>query len=89
MPDPVPVTVHSRMAVDSTCQGKGSGWALFRDASLRVLAAADSIGIRGLLVHARSEDAKACYLGLGLTVSPLDAMALMTTLADLRASLDL
>jgi hypothetical protein len=47
-----------------------------------------TIGIRALLVHALSEDAKAFYLRLGLDASPLDPMTLMVTLADLRAALE-
>jgi hypothetical protein len=43
--------------------------------------------VRGVLVDAISDDAKAFYLALGMTVSPLDPMTLMVTLADLRASL--
>jgi GNAT superfamily N-acetyltransferase len=87
MPDPVPVAVLGRLAIDKSFQGKGLGRALFRDAALRVLAAADSIGIRGMLVHAISDEAKAFYVGLGLDVSPLDPMTLMATVADLNASL--
>ncbi|HEX6017341.1 MAG TPA: GNAT family N-acetyltransferase [Burkholderiaceae bacterium] len=87
MPDPVPVAVLGRLAVDKSFQGRGLGRALFRDAALRVLAAADSIGIRGMLVHALSDEAKAFYVGLGLDVSPLEPMTLMATLADLKASL--
>ncbi len=87
MPDPVPVAVLGRLAIDKSFQGKGLGRALFRDAALRVVAAADSIGIRGMLVHAISDEAKAFYLGLGLDVSPLEPMTLMATVADLKASL--
>lgn len=87
MPDPVPVAVLGRLAIDKSFQGKGLGRALFRDAALRVLAAADSIGIRGMLVHAISDEAKAFYVSLGLDVSPLDPMTLMATVADLKASL--
>ena len=87
MPDPVPVAVLGRLAIDKSFQGKGLGRALFRDAALRVLAAADSIGIRGMLVHAISDEAKAFYVGLGLDVSPLEPMTLMATVADLKASL--
>jgi GNAT superfamily N-acetyltransferase len=85
MPDPVPVAVLGRLAIDKAYQSKGLGRALFRDAALRVQAAADAIGIRGLLVHAISRDAKAFYVALGLVESPLDPMTLMVTLADLRA----
>lgn len=87
MPDPVPIAVLGRLAIDKAYQGNGLGSALFRDAGLRVLAAADSIGIRGMLVHAISDQAKAFYLGLGLEVSRLEPMTGMVTLADLRASL--
>ncbi len=87
MPDPIPVAVLGRLAIGSAYQKKGIGRALFRDAGLRVIQAADSIGIRGILVHAISEDAKAFYLALGFDLSPLDPMTLMITLADLRAAL--
>lgn len=82
-----PILVLGRLAVDRSQQGKGLGRALFRDAGLRVLQAAGIIGVRGLLVDAISADASAFYLALGMTVSPIDPMTLMVTLADLRASL--
>ena len=89
MPDPIPIVVLGRLAVDRSQQGKGLGRSLFRDAGLRVLQAAAIIGVRGVLVDAISNDGKAFYLALGMTVSPLDPMTLMVTLADLRASLTL
>ena len=58
-----------------------------RDAAKRVLQAADIIGIRGLLVHAISPEAKAFYLALGLEASALQPMTLMATLRDLQATL--
>ena len=87
MPDPIPVVIFGRLAVDRSLQGRGLGRALFRDAALRILHAADTIGIRGILVNAISEEAKAFYLKLGFDPSPLDPMTLMVTLSDLRASL--
>lgn len=87
MPDPVPVVVLARLAVVRTHQSQGLGRALFQDAARRVIYAAETLGIRGLLVHALSEEAKAFYLRLGLDLSPLEPMTLMVTLADLRASL--
>jgi GNAT superfamily N-acetyltransferase len=85
MPDPVPVSVLGRLAIERTYQKRGLGRALMQDASKRVLQAADLIGIRGIVVHAISEDAKAFYLALGFDVSPLQPMTLMATLADLKA----
>ncbi len=87
MPDPIPVVILARLAIDRAHQGKKLGRALFRDAALRVAQAADAIGIRGIVVHAISEDAKAFYIALGFDPSPLDPMTLMITLADLRAAL--
>lgn len=88
MPDPIPVVVLARLAVDRTEQGRGLGHALFQDAAKRVIHAAEAIGIRGLLVHALSEDAKAFYVTLGLEVSPLDPMTLMVTITDLQSALN-
>lgn len=87
MPDPIPVVVLARLAIARNQQGRGLGRALFQDAANRVIHAADTIGIRGLLVHAISEDAKAFYVRLGLDPSPLEPMTLMTTVADLKATL--
>jgi GNAT superfamily N-acetyltransferase len=87
MPDPIPIVVLGRLAVTATHHGQGLGRALVRDAARRVLATADSIGIRGMLVHAISDEALAFYRHVGFESSPLDPMTLMVTLADLKASL--
>jgi predicted N-acetyltransferase YhbS len=88
MPDPIPVVILARLAVDRAYQGKKLGRALFRDAAMRVAQAADAIGIRGIVVHAISEEAKAFYIALGFDPSPLDPMTLMVTLADVRGALE-
>ena len=87
MPDPIPVAVLARLAVDHGWQGKGLGRALFRDAARRVAQAADAIGIRGIVVHAISSEAKKFYLALGFDPSPREPMMLMVTLPDVRAAL--
>lgn len=87
MPDPIPVVLLGRLAVDVNQKGKGLGRAMFRDGAKRVIGAADTIGIRGLIVHAVSEEAKAFYTALGFDPSPLEPLTLMATLADLRAAL--
>lgn len=86
MPDPIPVVILGRLAIDRRLHGHGLGRALFRDAARRTIHAAETIGIRGLLVHALFEEAKAFYVALGLEPSPLEPMTLMATLADLRAA---
>ena len=87
MPDPIPVVVLARLALDREYQGRGLGRALFRDAARRVASAAGTIGIRGIVVHAISEDAKRFYMKLGFDASAHEPMTLMVTLADLRAVL--
>lgn len=87
IPDPIPVVVLARLAVARSHQGRGFGPALVQDAARRVVQAADAIGIRGFIAHAISDEARTFYLRLGFDPSPVDAMTLMTTLADLRASL--
>lgn len=87
MPNPIPIVVLARLAVDLNWQGKGIGRALFRDAARRVANAADVIGIRGIVVHAISEEAKRFYLALGFEASPHEPRTLLVTLSDLRAAL--
>lgn len=87
MPDPIPIVVLARLAVARSRHGRGLGRALFQDAVRRVIQAADAIGVRGMIVHALSDEAKTFYLRLGLELSPLEPMTLMVTLADLKASI--
>jgi len=76
--------VLARLAVDRYWQAKGIGRALFRDAAVRVAHAADVIGIRGIVVHAISEEAKNFYVALGFDASAREPMTLMVTLTDVR-----
>ena len=88
MPDPIPVVILARLAVDRQWQGRGIARSLFRDGAHRVLNAADAIGIRGIVVHAISEEAKNFYLALGFDPCPKEAMTLVITMSDLRALLE-
>lgn len=88
MPSPIPVVILGRLAVDRRHHGKGLGRSLLRDAALRVVQAADLIGIRGMIVHALDDDARRFYLSLGFSPSPLEPMTLMISLQDIRALLD-
>jgi GNAT superfamily N-acetyltransferase len=88
MPEPIPVAVLARLAIDRGWQGRGLGRALFRDAALRVSAAAGSIGIRGIVVHAISEEARRFYIALGFDPCPSHSMTLVVTLADAQAAIN-
>ncbi|MBX5042012.1 GNAT family N-acetyltransferase [Rhizobium lentis] len=87
MPDPIPVAVLGRLAIDRSYQGRGLGRALVRDVGLRLLNAAEIIGIRALLVHAISDEARAFYEAVGFLPSPSDPMMLMVGLHDLDSAL--
>ena len=88
MPDPIPITVVGRLAVDQGWQHRGLGRLLLRDAVLRTRQAAAIIGIRGVLVHALSPGAKRFYEGCGFRESPANPMTLMVTLPDAVAALE-
>ncbi len=82
MPDPIPVMILGRLAVDRTFQGKGIGTGLLKDAVLRTLQAANIAGIRTMLVHAISDAAKLFYETYGFIASPVDPMTVMITLVE-------
>ena len=89
MPDPIPVMIIGRLAVAQQWHGMGIGRALLRDAVLRTLQAAEIAGIRAILVHAISEDAKQFYEKCGFTASPIEPMVLMVKVSDAFALLGL
>jgi len=80
MPDPVPVLILGRLAVDCRAQGRQLGPALLQDAVKRALTVADNAGVRALLVHALHERAKTFYEHYGFQVSPLHPLTLMLRL---------
>ncbi|MFD2058513.1 GNAT family N-acetyltransferase [Mesorhizobium calcicola] len=80
MPDPIPMVMLGRLAVDAGWQGKGLGAALLQDAVLRAGQAATILGIRGIFVHAISDEAKAFYERYGFAASPKNPMTLVLSL---------
>jgi GNAT superfamily N-acetyltransferase len=87
MPDPVPIILLGRLAVDRRWQGKGLGADLLSDAVLRVVGAAATVGVRAILVHAISEEAKRFYEKHGFRASAVDPMTLMVTIEEAQKSL--
>lgn len=82
MPNPIPVMVLGRLAVDQEQQHAGLGRGLLKDAVLRTLTVSQHAGVKALLVHALSEDAKRFYTRSGFLESPFDPMTLMIALQD-------
>lgn len=86
MPSPIPVILLGRLAVDRVSQGAGLGASLLQDAVLRVTAAANTVGVRAMLVHAIDDAAVAFYRHFGFAPSPVDEQTLFLSLPTIRKS---
>src|SRR5438046_1576002 len=84
---PVPVILLARLAVDAGEKGKGLGAGLLKDALLRAVQAADIVGCRAVMVHAKGEGARAFYQRFGFAPSPGDPFRLFLLMKDVKASL--
>jgi len=80
MPDPVPVMVLGRLAVDQSAKGLRLGASLLQDAAKRALAVAKNAGVRALLVHALHDRARQFYQHYGFETSPMHPLTLMLRL---------
>ena len=85
MPEPIPVMVLARLAVDHRAQGIKLGGALLQDAVNRALVVSQNTGVRALLVHALHDRAKSFYEHYGFQISPADPMTLMLRLSNAKA----
>jgi GNAT superfamily N-acetyltransferase len=85
---PIPVILLARLALDVSIHGKGVGSALLKDALLRTAQAADTIGARALLVHAKDDDARAFYEHFTFEASPSDPYHLLLIMKDLMHIID-
>ena len=74
MPNPVPVMIRGRLAVDRNWHGEGVGSDLVRDAVVRARQAAEIAGIRALLVHAIDQRAAEFYKKVGFIASPINPL---------------
>jgi predicted N-acetyltransferase YhbS len=84
MPEPVPVILLGRLAVDLKEQSRSLGSSLLRDAIARTVEAAEIIGVRALLVHALHDRARDFYLHYDFEPSPTDPLHLMLLMKDAR-----
>jgi len=84
---PVPAILLARLAVDERHQGAGLGRSLLQDVLLRCVEAAEAIGARVLLVHAKHDAAKEWYMQFEFEASPTDPLHLLMLLKDVRAFL--
>lgn len=85
MPNPIPVVLLGRLAVDASLEGKGVGRSLFKDAAQRVNAAADHIGVVAIVVHPISDQARHFWLKQGFVDCPGEQRMMIATMKDIRA----
>lgn len=80
MPDPAPVLLLARLAVDNRIQGIQLGASLLQDAVNRAVAVSHNAGVRALLVHALDDRGRLFYAHFGFQVSPVHPLTLMLRL---------
>lgn len=87
MPNPIPVIVLGRLAVDKNHAGQGLGKALLKEAMQRTLEASQHIGARALIVHAIDDEAISFYTPFGFQRFPTDGRTLFLPVETITASL--
>ena len=87
MPNPLPILLLGRLAVDKRYHNKGLGQSLLRDAMIRAVNVSGDAGVFAVLVHALSDQAKQFYLSRGFVESPLQPMTLLMTIETIRSIL--
>ncbi|MFC4243531.1 GNAT family N-acetyltransferase [Gryllotalpicola reticulitermitis] len=75
-PNPVPVILLGRLAIDQRYQGEGLGAALLKDALQRTISAAQVVGARALIVHTIDDDVAGFYLRYGFRAMPANPRTL-------------
>lgn len=84
-PDPIPVLVLARLALDRQEQGTGLGGDLLLDALIRSVAGARQYGARALVVDALDDRAAEFYRHHGFL--PLDGRRLYRRISDIERAL--
>jgi GNAT superfamily N-acetyltransferase len=77
------VILLARLAVDVSIRGKGVGSALLKDVLLRTARAAETVGARALLVHAKDHETRDFYEHFTSEASPSDPYHLLLIMKDL------
>jgi GNAT superfamily N-acetyltransferase len=86
-PDPIPIVIIGRLAVDKSLQGKGIGRGMLKDALLRVTMASKLVGARAVIVHAVDQEAVPFYARYGFRAFPTGNQTLFLTIEDIISAL--
>lgn len=87
MPSSIPVIILGRLAVDIQYHRKRLGVALLKDAILRTLLISENAGVKALLVHAISEEAKNFYRYHDFIETPSEPMTLLLSMKHIKDSI--
>lgn len=86
-PNPLPIMVLGRLAVDLHYQGRGIGAGMLRDAMMRSVQIAQSVGCAAILVHAVDQSSSTFYLKYGFLEFPIGTRTLFLPLKTIEAAL--
>lgn len=84
MPNPIPVIILARLAIDSNFKGLSLGKGLLKDALLRCVNVASQIGVKAVLVHALDKEAIAFYKKFGFGQMPKQENTLMISISNIE-----
>jgi len=84
MPNPIPVIILARLAVDNNFKGLSLGKALLKDALLRSLNVANEIGVKAVLVHALDSQAVKFYEKFGFQRMPEQKNTLVLSISNIE-----
>jgi len=87
MPNPLPIMVLGRMAVDQRHGGRGLGRFMLREAMQRVLEASQQVGARALVVHAIDDEAVSFCTQFGFQIFPAGSNTLFLPIETIASSL--
>ena len=87
MPDPMPLMILGRLAVDRRHKGRGLGRAMLKEALQRALEASRLVGARALVVHAIDDEAAAFYARYGFQPFPAGGRTLWLPMETIAAAL--
>ena len=87
LPNPVPVMMLGRLAVDERHQKNGIGPAMLKEAMQRTLEISRSAGVRALMAHAIDDEAVTFYLKYGFLLFPAETRTMFLPIETLEAAL--
>lgn len=88
MPNPIPVLVLGRLAIDKKYQGQSFGKHLLKDGLLRSIAVSEHVAFKALMVHAIDEKAKEYYMNFGFFESPTNDLTVFLPMKHIRKEYD-